>query len=158
MKLRQPPNHTPQRTRPQRYGCNPRPSWARSLSLGRSVVYSTNPCLFRNDSETDPFRNGWPASMGGSKLVDGVAFWHRFSVPETQLRGRRDTRRPLWPPECPGKRRFSRIATSDLNGSSNTLSNKPFCPVLSGRLFVARLPDPVSPQVFFSAALAKVKS
>ena len=30
-----PPNHALQRTRPSRSGCNPRVSWAGSLSLGR---------------------------------------------------------------------------------------------------------------------------
>jgi len=31
------PNHALQRTRPSRPGCNPTPSWAGSLSLGRSA-------------------------------------------------------------------------------------------------------------------------
>ena len=35
--MTKPPNHALQRTRPSRPGCNPTPSWAGSLSLGRSA-------------------------------------------------------------------------------------------------------------------------
>jgi hypothetical protein len=91
--------------------------WPAAAELKRYLhSYLIKSCLFRVAAENDHFRNGrqvaiWPAPAtatypfaGVSKLIDAVAFWHSYGVPETHLRTRSDTRRSRLPKKRSNKR------------------------------------------------------